>query len=210
VKYGLECLSIVATVLLTNGLAHAEPPSAEAPPATDRPKADAAVANAKKREAPPRNYVNLGLGGSTGTRGLVICAEVAPLSILAVSACGSGAGFLNDQTAPEVAHFRANVTLMSWQVQSVWLQPRLQVGFAELQVGEDAGGFDFVGTGSTGMSTAGLEGGAALRGLMPIYGGVELVGELSLGLAYFSHAPELLRPQSAWQPSATMTVGVGF
>jgi hypothetical protein len=195
---------------LANSLARAEPPPAEAPPATGEPKADAVAPNATKAEAPPRNYVNLAMGGSTGTRGLVICAEVAPLSMLSVSACGSGSGFLNDQTSPEIAHFRANVSLMSWKVQPVWLQPRLQVGFAELQVGEDAAGFDFLGTGSTGMSTAGVEAGASLRGLMPIYGGVELVGELSLGLAYFPHAPELLRPQSAWQPSATMTVGVGF
>jgi hypothetical protein len=154
--------------------------------------------------------VNLGVGGSTGTRGLVICGEVAPLAVLAISACGSGAGFLNDQTSPEVAHFRANVTLASFLVKSVWLQPRLQMGFAEMQVGEDAAGFDFLGTGATGMATAGLEAGASLRGLVPMYRGVELVGELSLGLAYFAHAPELLRPQSAWQPSATMTVGVGF
>ncbi len=209
-KHRHSYLSILATILLAGSPARAEPPQAETPPVTGGPRGDAVVANATKAEAPPRDYVNLGMGGSTGTRGLVICAEVAPLSILSVSACGSGAGFLNDQTSPEIAHFRANVTLMSWKVQPVWLQPRLQVGFAELQVGEDAAGFDFLGTGGTGMSTAGLEAGASLRGLMPIYRGLELVGELSVGLAYFSHAPELIRPQSAWQPSATMTVGVGF
>lgn len=43
---------------------------------------------------------------------------------------GNGAGLLNDQTATGIAHFRPNVTLMSWKVQSVWAHLRLQVGFA--------------------------------------------------------------------------------
>jgi len=201
--------SIAASIVLLNGLAWAEPP-AETPTKNEAPKQDAVEKEEGKAEPPPRNYANLSLGGSTGSQGLVICAEVAPLAILAISACGNGSGVLSDEAKPELVHFGAHLTLASWNVNSVWLQPRVQAGFAEMQVGEDTAGFDFVGTSATGMATAGPEAGASLRGLLPIYKGVELIGELSLGLAYFAHAPELLRPQSAWQPSATMTLGVGF
>jgi hypothetical protein len=77
-------------------------------------------------------------------------------------------------------------------------------------VGEDASGFHFNGTGPTGVETAGPEVGASLRALLPVYSGVELVGELGLNMAYFRHAPELLRPQAEWQPGASLSVGLGF
>ncbi|EYF01089.1 hypothetical protein [Chondromyces apiculatus] len=129
-------------ILWVNGLARAESPGAQAPAVDVTPKADAAEMTKTGVEEPLRNYVNLGLGGSTASRGLVLCAEVAPLAVLAFAACGSGAGVLNDQARPEIAHFRASLAPFSWEVSSLWLQPRLHAGFAEMQVGEDAAGFD--------------------------------------------------------------------
>jgi len=162
------------------------------------------------QEAAPRNYGNLRVGASTSARHPTLCLELAPLDILSVEGCGTGSGFLHHDPDPEIAHFRAHFRLTSWKTTIGWLQPRLSAGFAELQVGEDASGFYFNGTGPTGVETAGPELGASLRALLPVYSGFELVGELGLNLAYFRYAPELLRPQSAWQPSASLSLGVGF
>ncbi len=175
-----------------------------------RARAETVGVTAEVRDVPPRNYANLRLGGSTSSRHATVCLEVSPLEWVGLEACGNGSGFLHDDDAPEVAHFRTNMGLALWKADALWLQPRLSVGFAELQVGEDTGGFDFAGTGPTGVATAGPEVGASLRALLPLTGGVELLGELSVGTAYFHHAPQLVRPQSAWQPSALLTLGIGF
>jgi hypothetical protein len=204
-----SCLASIAVLFLSHA-AWAEPPVITPAITPSAPDADALSPKEPKASAPPRNYVSLTMGASTGSQGPVVCAEVAPLAMLAVAGCGNGSGVLHDTSLPEIAHFRATLTPLSWQLGEVWLQPRVSLGIAELQVGPDAAGFDFTGTGPTDVETAGPEAGAALRGLWPIYGGVEMVSELSLGLAYFSYAPELARPKAAWQPSATLTLGIGF
>jgi hypothetical protein len=159
---------------------------------------------------PERDYVNLRGGVVTGGSRAQVCLEVSPMARLGVEACGTGSGFLHQDPAPEVAHFRAKLTLDGWRSQLGLLQPQLFVGFAELQVGEDAPGFHFTGTGATGVETAGPEVGAALRGMLPVGAGFELVGTLNLSLSYFSHAPELPVPQRALHPAVSFTVGVGF
>jgi hypothetical protein len=162
------------------------------------------------QDAPPRNYGNLRIGASTSGRRATLCLELSPVELLSVEACGNGSGFLHHDPEPEVAHFRAHFKLASWKTPLGWLQPRLSAGFAELQLGEDAGGFQFTGTDPTGLATAGPEVGASLRALLPVVAGFELVGELGVSTAYFRYAPALLRPQEALQPSASLTFGVGF
>lgn len=161
-------------------------------------------------ETAPRNYGNFRVGASLSARRPTLCLELSPLEMLSVEGCGTGSGFLHHDPEPEIAHFRAHLRLTSWKTDAGWFQPRLSAGFAELQVGEDVGGFHFNGTGPTGVETAGPEVGASLRALLPVYSGFELVGELGLNLAYFRHAPRLLRPQSTWQPGASLSFGVGF
>lgn len=220
----------LGTALSWGGSAQAEPPaqpaslsqapaSPQAPAsvqATDAPRnaathGDGAVAAPKTHsDAPPRTYVSMSFGGTTMGPGALMCAEVAPSSVLSIGACGNGSGFLHREAAPEVAHFRASVTVWSWRFQSVWLQPRAHIGFAELQIGEDTPGFELGGVSPSGMSTAGPEVGGSLRGLWPIYGGFEMIGEAASSLAYFGHAPRLARPQSEWQPQAMLTLGVGY
>jgi hypothetical protein len=139
-----------------------------------------------------------------------MCLDVAPWSVLSVEACGTGAGFLYRNSEPELAHFRAHARLTSWKTRFGWLQPRLSLGFAELQQGDDEAGFSFTRVDSTGLATAGPEAGASLRAIVPMGSGFELVGDLSLNLAYLKYAPQLARPQSAWQPNAMLLVGVGF
>lgn len=173
--------------------------------------AQEAVATAEAtQQSVPRNYGNLRIGASTSGRRATLCLELSPHELLSVEACGTGSGFLHQEPEPEVAHFRTHFRLTSWKTPLGWLQPRLSAGFAELQVGEDGSGFHFTGTGPGGVETAGPEVGASLRALLPVAAGFELVGELGVSAAYFHHAPALLRPQEALQPSASLTFGVGF
>jgi hypothetical protein len=171
---------------------------------------EAAATIESARDVAPRNYGNLRIGASTSSQRPTLCLELSPLERLSVEACGNGSGFLHHEAVPELAHFRAHFTLTSWKTPLGWLQPRLSAGFAELQVGADGSGFHFEGTGPTGVETAGPEVGASLRALFPVSTGFELVGQLGLGAAYFHHAPRLLRPQTAFQPTASFTLGVGF
>ena len=115
---------------------------------------------------------------------------------------------LTELTFAPVSRDKASLT--SWRTRFGWFQPRLSAGFAELQVGEDSSGFDFGGSGPTGVETAGPEAGASIRALLPISSGFEFVGELGFSAAYFSAAPQLIKPQARFQPSASLTFGVGF
>ena len=159
----------------------------------------------------PRHLANLRLGASTaGGERPEVCMELSPLPFLAVEGCGSGAGFLHQDTSPEMAHFRAKGRLASWKMQGMWLEPQVSAGFAELQLGKDESGFHFSSAGPSGVATAGPEVGASLRVLLPLANGVELVGDAQLNAAWMAHAPELQEPKRAFQPSASVTMGVGW
>ncbi len=188
-----------------------KPAQASANAVSARPEEkDSTDSDPSKSEPPPRTYVSVGFGGSTGSQGAIICAEVAPLSFLSVSGCGNGSGFLHHDDAPDLSHFRLNVTPISLKAQFLWLQPRFQLGFAEMQVGADTPGFQFAGTNESRTSTSGLDAGASLRAVWPLGKGFELLSEFGLGLGYFHHAPQLIKPQSAWIPSASLVIGAGF
>lgn len=162
----------------------------------------------KTRES--RNYVNFTVGAANNATRPTLCIEGSPVDLLAVEMCGTGSGFLHNDPAPDVAHFRSKWKLTEWQTPIGYVQPRFAFGFAELQIGPDVQGFQFFGTETNGMATAGLEAGASLRALFPVYGGFELIGELSFSGAYMPFAPQLARPQSVFQPTAAFTLGVGF
>jgi hypothetical protein len=148
--------------------------------------ADPAAVAVSAPELPARNYANMRIGPSSSSSRPQLCLEVSPIDLIGLEACGTGSGFLHKDPAPEIAHFRTKVKLATWKTEIGWVQPRIGLGFAELQIGEDASGFDFGGTGPTGVETAGPELGA------------------------FSHAPRLLNPQPALQPSVSFTLGFGF
>lgn len=159
----------------------------------------------------PRNYLNLRVGGTSfNPTHPEICVEGSPLRFLAFEMCGTGSGFLHQDPAPEIAHFRGKYLFRAMQLRSVWLQPAIEAGFAELQVGQDGSGFQFGGTGVDGVETAGPELGFGLKALIPTGDLFELVGELNVSGAWFPHAPELVVPMSSFQPTATFTLGVGF
>lgn len=164
----------------------------------------------KEGKPAPRNWANFRVGASSNNSRAELCLEVAPLELVSLEACGTGSGFLHHDPAPEIAHFRSRVKLTSWDTPVGSLQPRVGLGFAELQVGEDDGGFQFFGVGPRGVETAGPELGLGLRALTPIAAGFELVSEFTFSTAYFPHAPRLVRPQGVWQPTLSLSVGIGF
>jgi hypothetical protein len=161
----------------------------------------------------PRDYVNLRIGaaavGELGGRA-EICLEVFPLPFLSIEGCGNGSGFLHGEDAPELAHFRTKLRLTSFRRGELFVEPQLGAGFAELQIGQDAPGFHFTGTDRHRLETSGFEGTAALRALLPLSPGWEALAVLSFSVAYLPHAPDLVRPLGAVQPSLSLTVGVGF
>lgn len=160
----------------------------------------------------PRNWGNLRIGGSTGNgNGMPeVCGEVSPLAFFSLEACGTGAGLWHRDLAPETAHFRANVRLFSLSVGPMWLEPRVGAGVAEMSVGPDDAGFRFTSTGPRRVETAGPEAAGSLKVLYPVAHGFEAIGNLSFGIAWLPHAPELALPQSRLQPFFGASLGAGF
>lgn len=161
-------------------------------------------------EERPRTFLDLRLGATSTETWTQICAAGYPLEMLAIEACGNGSGFLHAEAAPEIAHFRGKARLLQQALGPVYVEPWIGFGFAELQVGADASGFDFFGTGPTGVETAGAEASGTLRAVLPLPIGFEVVGNLDLSVAYFPYAPELVRPMSPWQPTLSADLGIGW
>lgn len=212
---------VVAAALAAFGDARAQDASSSSPasaasngsPADESPDSPG-PAEVRAAVVAPRNWLNLrgGFGAqpvdAVGARPQ-ICGEVSPLDWLGVEACGTGAGFLFE-SGSELVHVRGKVRLASVDTGYGFLEPRLALGFAELQVGDDAPGFDFFGAGPTGVETAGPEAGASLRWSHPLAWDFEMLADASLGMAWLPYAPQLTTSMSPWQPSATLTLGVGW
>ncbi len=183
---------------------------AEETPMADAPSAAAPIDGVSTTIGPARTYVNFRVGAATTAARPELCLDLAPLDFLSIEACGTGSGFLHHDPAPETAHFRAHFRPHRWLTPIGQLEPLLGLGFAEIQVGEDAPGFQFRGVGPNGVETAGPEATLGLRLLYPVGGGFELVGNATLGLLYAPHAPELIAPQAPLQPFGSLTFGLGF
>ncbi len=161
---------------------------------------------------PIRNWVNLRVGaqGSELREASNMCLEIAPLAILSVEACGTGSRVLYPSSSAEMSHWRMYGTLYEWEYEKAWLRPRIGAGFAELQVAADSPGFFFGGTDPNRAETAGPEGVASLQMLYPLVGGLEVVAEMNVGVAWLRHAGDLVRPMNDIQPFGGLTVGLGW
>jgi hypothetical protein len=171
-----------------------------------------APAGAGAAEDAPRQYGNLRFGASTAieSRHVELCGEGAPLPWLSIEACGNGSQLLHHDPIAAISHYRVMLRLATLRDHGVFVEPRLGVGFAELEVGPDELGFDFGGTGPHGASTTGAEGTFSVRLLVPVSPAWEIVVELRTALAWMPHAPELVRPMDPWQLTGGLSVGVGF
>jgi hypothetical protein len=153
----------------------------------------------------------LGAAADAAGAGLEMCLQLSPIKRVAIEGCGTGAGFLFAHAdRPEIAHFRARVFGRTFAGLGGWLEPVAHVGFAELEIGEDAPGFVFDGVGADGNETAGPEAGLALRWRRALAGVFSWQAELNANLAYFAYADRLVEAQPLWLPSLSLTVGVGW
>jgi hypothetical protein len=206
----LASLSLVVTVALAAVDADAPPPDP--------------IPEVKERvpPAPPRTWAMVRGGLSNDPTILQACGELIPIegaltvrgqtwhTGLSVEGCGNGAGFLFQNPAPEIAHFRAKWKLWAFDSQWGWFEPIVSLGFAELQTGGDTPGFTFGGTGSGGNSTSGPEAGTSLRYKLPLGLGFELLGEAGISVAYFAYARELNTPADPYQTSLVLSAGLGW
>ena len=162
--------------------------------------------------AEARTYVNARVGAASSNQSgrPEVCVEGAPLAVVSVEACGTGAQVWHEDPSPEMAHFRVKGRLLSLELPHFWLQGFVGAGFAEMQVGNDEPGFAFSDASDSLTSTAGAELSLSARALVPIRYGLELLADLGVAGAFMPHADELVRPQSRFQPTVSFSLGVGF
>lgn len=194
----LAC-TIVLETLLAAGRARAEP--------ADRGSADpVAVASTPS----PRLNFRAGFASSDAGRP-TMCLEVVALWHASVEGCGTGSGFLYASTGREIAHFRLNMPIARRAAFGGALALRGGAGFAELEVGPDAPGFQF-GDPSSGDrgAVAGPDGSISTQWLRPLSGRFQLVTTATVGLAWFAGADRLVVPQGHFQPYASVEVGMAW
>ena len=114
-----------------------------------------------------------------------MCLEVLPWGPLSLEACGTGAGILHSAAGAEMAHFRTKWTALTWKLDSSNLKVQPGIGFAELQLTADKPGFRFGSQGGDSIETAGPEGSVSFQWHSDLFSGLELVGDLNMGLGWF-------------------------
>ena len=129
---------------------------------------------------------------------------------VSVEACGTGAGFLHNEAAPDMAHFRVKSRIWEW-AQAAWgLQILAGAGFAELQLGRDRPGFRFGDAGPDKTDTSGPEGSLHVRGIFDMEWGIEVLAEVAGAVAYLPAARSLIPSKHPVQPSVSFSLGFGF
>jgi hypothetical protein len=191
----------VAIAAATGGAATAQPADSGEPEPTGGDEA-----------GPTINRINLRVGGATTDANgkPTICLEVRTWSRLSVEACGTGAGVLHDADGSEMAHFRLMWQAWGRPVGGGWLAGRGGGGFAELQLGDDAPGFQFGDPDADRLSVAGPEATGSIAWMRPIGRGVELIVDGTLGAAWLPGAGALVVPHDRLAPFASFELGVGW
>ncbi len=187
--------------------------AAPGPAPGEDPHRDGADEHADARAAAAKNRINLRIGGaSTDTIGRpTICLEVRAIAGLSLEGCGAGGGFLHHQEGAEVAHFRAKWLIHRRVFRGGQLRLHGGVGFAELQLADDAPGFRFGSPDGAKIETAGPEAALSIAWLRPLGdSGWELIMNMSGGMAWMPHADELVDPHSERQPFAAFEIGAGW
>ncbi|MCO4761524.1 MAG: hypothetical protein KC502_08480 [Myxococcales bacterium] len=166
-----------------------------------------------KAAPPARTWFNMRAGAATSsTNGRpTICVELSPLERVSIESCGTGSGILHSDPGAEIAHFRLNVSAMSWRFGDQLLKLRVGLGMAELQLAPDEPGFDFGDPDvEDAIETAGPEAAVGVQWTRPIGLGFEFVGDLKAGAAWLPGARKLITPMAALQPFSSISLGVGW
>ena len=143
----------------------------------------------------------------------VICAEASPLAFLSVEGCGTGAGFLHHDGAPDMAHFRARGRIASVGEGRMTAALLGGLGFAEVQRGADAVGFKFgEARAADQLEGAGPEASMGIKGRYWVDPGARtyLSADFTTGAAIIASAPTVIGHGGPVVPFAAFTVGYGF
>lgn len=158
-----------------------------------------------------KNRLNMRLGtASTDRNGRpTICMEVRAVAQLSIEGCGTGTGFLHQESGGELAHFRAKWGVYQRVVSRGLLRAQVGLGFAELQLDADEPGF-VIDPGENGVEASGPEGSVSVQWLRPISRGWEFIMNTSVGTAWIPGAGDLSVPQDTVQPYVSFEIGVGW
>lgn len=198
-----------ARVSLVIALALCAAATAHADPGSESDRGEPAADGDGDRGA--TNYVNLRVGDSSlNTDYAVICIEGKPWSVLTIESCGTGAGLFRELRGTDVAHFRAKWQVLSRPLAHGRVSARIGLGFAELEIADDEPGFRFGGVNDDSVETAGPEASASIQYLAPLGSGVEAIVNVTAGMAWLPHAPDLPDPQGEYLPFVGLEVGAGW
>lgn len=139
-----------------------------------------------------------------------ICAELRPLSRLGLEACGSGAGTLNQSTAPGIMHLRARVETLRLDRQALQGVLVVGAGVAEVQRTLDEGGLRFGQAEEGAVEAAGGEGSLSAQGRWWVHERTFVVVDANVGAAWIPGAPEAVGTRTPLVPFTGLTVGMGL
>lgn len=159
--------------------------------------------------------VRVGAGAAPSPTGLdpshpVVCVEGSPVSRLSLEACGNGAGVLHHAPVDDMAHFRARWAVV--ERDGGRLEPALLVGagFAEIQRGDDAPGFQFGPGGEGAVEAAGAELSTSGKLRFWLTPQTNLSLDANVGAAWIPGAREVWGTDGPLVPFGMLTVGAGF
>ncbi len=139
------------------------------------------------------------------------CVTGLPHRRIVLEGCGNGSGFLHQDSAPELAHFRASAVIVQRVRARTDIGLLAGAGLAELQVGADEAGFKTGASKSDDqVEAAGPELSAGLKARWWVLPGAYLVGDLNVGAAHLPAAPDVLGRGGAVVPFGTIGIGLGL
>ena len=158
-----------------------------------------------------QNHFNFRMGYSSGTTNgkPTLCLEGILNHSLSIESCGTGYGFVHHNPGIDLVHFRGKWAVLNKNYGSSQILGQFGVGFAEVQVADDALGFHFTGTGA-GVETAGPELSSSAQWILNLGKHTEVVTDLNAGVAVLQHAPELIVPQPQIFPFCELSIGLGW
>lgn len=165
----------------------------------------------KNQKSDVRNRMNIRAGFSTATTNgrPTICLEGLVVRKLALETCGTGYGFVHQESGIDFVHFRGKWSVFQKSFGNAQLIGQFGVGFAEVQLADDQLGFQFTGAGE-GIETAGPEMSTSLQFVRQLGPKTNLILDINGGAAYFHYGPNLIVPQSQLFPFFELSAGFGW
>lgn len=167
----------------------------------------------KSQKSSIEHHINFRMGASSATTNgqPTLCLEGGLPNRWSLETCGTGTGFIHQQSGVDFMHMRGKYDLFERTIGDSSLSTSIGAGFAEIQVSNDELGFQFNGT-RNGIETSGPEISGSAQWLIPLSpnGQSELILDANAGAAYFEYAPELTLPQPKFFPFMEISAGFGW